>query len=167
VILANFTSSAIVSLSQRIKLNSRQYRTIEHEEFLKIETSKQHVNNKRLLQMFAFQTALHTVRFRPQEDETRKANHELAAGLWSLNSNFVLRFQAFQFLGSDCNIWKFLAPGPEEFGPLKNKNHCIICTTRLPHKFCLWNRNTNCRFRLHHLKIFGSGHPKLLGLRLH
>jgi len=74
------------------------------------------------------------------------------------------------FFGS--NIWKILAPalGPEWFGPLKNENHCIICTTRLPHEVGLWNRNPNFRLQLHHLKVFDSGcscsHPKLLGIRI-
>jgi len=46
----------------------------------------------------------------------------------------------------------------------KNRNICITC---MPQKQYLLNRNLNLRIRLHNLKIFGSGHPKLLGLRLH
>jgi len=71
--------------------------------------------------------------------------------------------------GSSSRHLNFLAPVPEHFGPLKSKNHYIICTTLLHHKPCLWNRYPNFRIQLQHLKIFGSGssHPKLLGLRLH
>ena len=54
------------------------------------------------------------------------------------------------------------------FGPSKIKNHCIIFTTRLPRKLCLWNWNPNFRLRLYHLKYFGSGssRPQLLWFRL-
>jgi len=55
--------------------------------------------------------------------------------------------------GSGSNLWKFLAPDPGRFDPLKAKNKCIICTTRLPHKLCLLNGNPNFRLRLHHLKF--------------
>jgi len=71
---------------------------------------------------------------------------------------FWLRLQALK---------KVLAPAPEPFGSLKAESHCIIGTTSLLHKLCLLNRNSNFRLRLHHPKIFGSDHPKLLGLRLH
>jgi len=35
----------------------------------------------------------------------------------------------------------FLAPAPEQFGPKNRINHCIICTTRLPHKLFVKNRS--------------------------
>jgi len=69
------------------------------------------------------------------------------AGLWSRNSNFRLRFQACKLFRSGSNVWKFLALTPEWLGPLNAKYYCIICTTRLPHKLCLWNRNPNSRPR--------------------
>ena len=61
---------------------------------------------------------------------------------------------------------KFQAPVPERFDSLKSKHHSIICTTRLPHKLCLWNWNPNFRLWLYHLKVFGSGsnHPTVLRL---
>jgi len=43
---------------------------------------------------------------------------------------------------------KFLAPAPEQFGALKTKNHCIICTVGLLYKIRLLNGNS---------KILGSG----------
>ena len=63
----------------------------------------------------------------------------------------------------------FLVLAPERFGPLKTKNHCITCITRLRHKKCLRNRNQSLRLRPQHLKAFGSfsDHPKLFGFRLH
>ena len=86
-----------------------------------------------------------------------ESHSDLQPGMWSRNSNFRLQLQAS----------KILAPAPERFGPLKTKNHCIICATRFPHKMRLWNWRPNFRLRLHHLKAFDSGHSKLLGLRLH
>ena len=64
---------------------------------------------------------------------------------------------------------KFLTPAPAWFGPLWTKNNCIICAIGLLHKLCLLKGSSNLRLRLHHLKFFfsGSGHAKLLGLRLH
>jgi len=38
--------------------------------------------------------------------------------------------QASKFFGSGSNLEKFLAPAPERLGPLKTKNHGIICKTR-------------------------------------
>jgi len=58
----------------------------------------------------------------------------------------------------------FLVLAPERFGPLKTKNHWIICTTRLPNmpnKLCLLNRNPNFRLRFHHLNSLGSGSTDL------
>jgi len=57
------------------------------------------------------------------------------SGRWSRNSNFMLQPQPRHL--------KFLAPAPERFAPLKTENHCIICTTRLHHKLCLWNCKPN------------------------
>ena len=49
-----------------------------------------------------------------------------------------------KIFGSGSNILKLLAPAPDQFGPKKNIiKHCIICTTRLPHKLFLWNRKPN------------------------
>ena len=55
----------------------------------------------------------------------------LLSGLWSRNSNFRLRQQLQNYLVH----WKL-------------GKHCIICTTRSPHKPWLWNRNPNFRLRL-------------------
>jgi len=35
------------------------------------------------------------------------------------------------------------------------------------HKLGLWNRNPNFMLQVQHLELFGSGHPRVLGLRLH
>ena len=61
---------------------------------------------------------------------------------------------------------KCISSGSKRFSRLKTEDRRIICTTRLLNKLGLWNRKPNLRLRLHHLKCFGSGHPKLLGLRL-
>ena len=50
-----------------------------------------------------------------------------------------------------------LDPAPEWFGPLETENHCIICTTRFPHKLGLLNRNTD---------ISSSSSPNSFWLRL-
>jgi len=51
---------------------------------------------------------------------------------------------------SASNIYTFLAPtpNPERVEPLKTKNHCIICTTLLPHINCIYKIGT---------QISGSG----------
>jgi len=71
--------------------------------------------------------------------------------------------------GSGSKLWKFLTAAPEWFGPLKNKNHCIVCTIGLLHQIRLLNGNSNFRLQFHHSKFFSSGcsHPKLLGFQLH
>jgi len=43
--------------------------------------------------------------------------------------------------GSSSRHLKFLAQAPKWIGPLNTENHCIICTTRFPHKLGLWSRN--------------------------
>ena len=45
-----------------------------------------------------------------------------------------------QISGSGSRHLKFLTP--VRFGP-QTKNHCFICTTRLPNKLCLLNGNPN------------------------
>ena len=76
---------------------------------------------------------------------------------------------------------KILAPAPETFWLRLQKNfgsgsRKIGSGSRKiwsfknwlpPRKLCLWNWNSNFRFRLHHVKYFGSGssRPKLLWLR--
>ena len=77
-------------------------------------------------------------------------DRQSASGLWSRKT---------QNLGpnSRSRYLKHLVSAPKSFGPLKTEKHCVICTTRLPHKLGLWNRNTNFGLRLQHLKIFGSG----------
>jgi len=70
-------------------------------------------------------------------------SHLLCSELWSSNSNFRLQLQASLFYSSSSNIYKFLAPAPKRFGPLKTKTHCIICATHLPHKLFLWKQNPN------------------------
>ena len=57
----------------------------------------------------------------------------------------------------------FAAPTPKRFGRLQTENRCIICTTTFPHKLGPYKRNSNFRFRLHHLNVFGSSssHIKL------
>jgi len=67
---------------------------------------------------------------------------------------------------------KFQAPAlaPEQVDPLKTEKHCNICTTRLPHKLWLRNRNPHFMFRLwlQYLKVFGSNQPtKIVWHRLH
>jgi len=52
-----------------------------------------------------------------------------------------------QISDSGSRHLNFLAPSPERFGPVKTKNHCFICATRLQQ--CLLNGNPNFRLRLH------------------
>jgi len=92
------------------------------------------------------------------------------AGLWSRNSNFSLRLQAYQIFGSSSRTtWSIENQKPLYclYNSLSSTN-CVfgfLNYTKL-HKLCLWNRNPNFRLLLHHLKVFGSRHPKFLGLRL-
>jgi len=60
-------------------------------------------------------------------------------------------------------IQNFFPLAPEQFGPLKTKKHCIICTSGLLYQICLLNRNSNFRLRLHHSKFLGTS----FRLRLH
>ena len=66
--------------------------------------------------------------------------------LWSWNSYFRiwLLLQASSFFGSGSSI-----SATEWFGPLLTESHCIICTTRLPHKPGLWHWN--------HISGYNSG----------
>jgi len=50
----------------------------------------------------------------------------------------------------------FKDPAPDWFGPLNAENHCIICTTRLPHKLGLWNRNPHFRLWFHDLNFLAQ-----------
>ena len=45
--------------------------------------------------------------------------------------------------GSNKRYWLWL----KWVSLLQIESHCVICTTRLPHKLGLWNRNPNFRFR--------------------
>jgi len=60
-----------------------------------------------------------------------------------------------QISDSSSRHLNILTPAPERFGSLKTKNHYIICTTCLPHKFCQWNRNPNLRLRLSTALLYG------------
>jgi len=82
----------------------------------------------------------------------RLFRNQINPGVLSRNSNFRFRLQlqASKVFGSGCNIYKFLAPAPERFGPLKTKKPFYIGPSHLPNKLCLWNRNPNFRLRLHH-----------------
>jgi len=71
------------------------------------------------------------------------------SGSSSRHLNFWLWLQRLEVLG----------PTPERVGPLKVKNHCVICTTRLPNKLCLWNRNPNSRLQLQPSKLSSAPQP--------
>ena len=57
-----------------------------------------------------------------------------------------------QISDSGSRHLNFLAPSPERFGPVKTKNHCFICATRLPNKQCRWTGT----------QISGSGSTALI-----
>jgi len=102
--------------------------------------------------------------------EKRKAeNITYLKGLWRRNSNFGLRLQLSEVFGSSSNFCKFLALAPERFGPVKTKNHCIICTNRLPNKLMSVGLEPKFQAPAQANENFGYGssHPKLLGLQLH
>jgi len=81
-----------------------------------------------------------------------------------------LWIRASKFFGSCSEIYKFLAPAPERFGPLKTKNHCNNGTTRSPQKLSV-KPEPEFQAPAPPSKNFwlDSSHPKslVLQLRLH
>jgi len=68
-----------------------------------------------------------------------------------------------QILGCGFRHLKFLAPAPDQFGPLKTKKHCYLYSRFAPQNMSV-ERELKFQLQLHHSKYFSSSHPKLLGL---
>jgi len=96
----------------------------------------------------------------------------LKLGLWSGNSNFRLRLSrlASRIFGSSSNIFRFLAPAPAWFGPLKVENLVVFAQLACP-KASAVKPESKFQVPAPTSESFGSdsgsSHSKLLGLRLH